>query len=50
MELSKQNIREREFHNKLQSSSKERFENVFYKAIQRWIRLFFIIKLNCKEK
>ena len=42
MELSKQNIREREFHNKLQSSSKERFENVFYKALyNRWIRLFF---------
>ena len=51
MELSKQNIREREFHNKLQSSSKERFENVFYKALYNAGSDFFsIIKINCKEK
>tara|TARA_B100000963_G_scaffold9443_1_gene7415 strand:- start:7057 stop:7800 length:744 start_codon:yes stop_codon:yes gene_type:complete len=33
MSLTEKNIRERDFHNKLQSSSKGRFENVFYKAI-----------------
>ena len=26
-------LREKEFHNKLQSKSKGRFENIFYKAI-----------------
>ena len=33
MSLTDKNIREREFHNKLQSNSKARFENIFYKAI-----------------
>tara|TARA_A100001011_G_scaffold371053_1_gene427978 strand:- start:659 stop:1402 length:744 start_codon:yes stop_codon:yes gene_type:complete len=51
MELSKQNIREREFHDKLQSSSKGRFENVFYKALYNASTDFFNqIKSNCKEK
>ena len=31
--LSEKNIREKEFHNKLQSKSTGRFENIFYKAI-----------------
>ena len=33
MQLSEKNIREKKFHNELQSKSKGRFENVFYKAI-----------------
>ena len=33
MSLTDQNQREKEFHNKLQSQSKGRFENIFYKAI-----------------
>ena len=33
MSLTDKNIREKEFHNKLQSNSKGRFENIFYKAI-----------------
>ena len=33
MSLTNKNIREKEFHNKLQSNSKGRFENVFYKAL-----------------
>ena len=33
MSLTNINIREKEFHNKLQSNSKGRFENVFYKAL-----------------
>ncbi len=33
MSLTDKNIREKKFHNKLQSSSKGRFENIFYKAI-----------------
>tara|TARA_B110000967_G_scaffold101396_1_gene104056 strand:- start:3580 stop:4323 length:744 start_codon:yes stop_codon:yes gene_type:complete len=33
MSLTKINLREKEFHNKLQSKNKERFENVFYKAL-----------------
>ena len=33
MNLTVKNLREKEFHNKLQSSSKGRFENIFYKAI-----------------
>ena len=33
MNLSEKNIREKEFHNKLQSKDKGRFEGIFYKAI-----------------
>ena len=33
MNLTDKNIREKEFHNKLQSNPKGRFENIFYKAI-----------------
>ncbi len=33
MSLSEINIREKEFHNTLQSKPKGRFENIFYKAI-----------------
>ena len=33
MQLSKENIREKEFHNNLQSQKKGRFEDIFYKAL-----------------
>ena len=33
MSLTEINIREKNFHNDLQSKSKERFENRFYKAL-----------------
>ena len=33
MSLTKINFREKEFHNKLQSKNKGRFENIFYKAL-----------------
>ena len=33
MNLTEINLREKEFHNKLQSESKGRFENIFYKAL-----------------
>mgnify|MGYP006143813975 FL=1 len=33
MSLTEINLREKEFHNKLQSESKGRFENIFYKAL-----------------
>ena len=33
MSLTNKNLREKEFHNKLQSKSKGRFENIFYKAL-----------------
>ena len=33
MNLTKINLREKEFHNKLQSKDKGRFENIFYKAL-----------------
>ena len=33
MGLTNKNIREQEFHDKLQSKEKGRFENIFYKAI-----------------
>ena len=33
MALTEENLREKEFHNKLQSKKKGRFEAIFYKAI-----------------
>ena len=47
MTLSDKNIREKEFHNKLQSKSTVRFENIFYKAIYNSNEDFFnFLKLN----
>ena len=34
MTLTDQNLREKDFHDKLQSKSKGRFENIFYKGIK----------------
>ena len=42
MNLTDKNIREKEFHNKLQSQSKGRFENIFYKAIYNSMKIFLI--------
>ena len=33
MSLTEINLREKDFHNKLQSQKKGRFENIFYKAL-----------------
>ena len=47
MSFTDKNIREREFHNKLQSKSKGRFEDIFYKAIYNSNEDFFdFLKLN----
>ena len=42
MTLTDKNLREKEFHNKLQSKSKGRFENIFYKAIINAWEIFII--------
>tara|TARA_X000001036_G_scaffold401251_1_gene406231 strand:- start:746 stop:1489 length:744 start_codon:yes stop_codon:yes gene_type:complete len=50
MSLSEINIRERKFHNKLQSQKKGRFENIFYKAINNMnIDFFDYLKNNVKD-
>ncbi len=41
MSLTEKNIREKKFHNELQSRTKERFENIFYKAIHNLNEDFF---------
>ena len=41
MQLTDKNIREKEFHNKLQLKTKGRFENIFYKAIYNSTEDFF---------
>ena len=41
MDLSKINLREKDFHNKLQSKKKGRFENIFYKSIYNINEDFF---------
>ena len=47
MSLTDRNVREKDFHNKLQSASKGRFENIFYKAIYNSNEDFFeFLKLN----
>ena len=47
MTLTEQNLREKEFHDKLQSKSKGRFENIFYKAIiNAWEDFYNFLSLN----
>ncbi len=49
MNLSEINIREKNFHNKLQSQKKGRFENIFYRALYNISEDFFDhIKSNAK--
>tara|TARA_B100000941_G_scaffold282580_1_gene251192 strand:- start:2707 stop:3450 length:744 start_codon:yes stop_codon:yes gene_type:complete len=48
--LSEKNIREKEFHDKLQSSSRGRFENIFYKAIiNAWEDFYNYLSFNVKN-
>ena len=50
MSLTEKNIREKEFHNKLQSNSKGRFENIFYKAIlNAWEDFYNFLNLHAKN-
>ena len=50
MNLTEINIREKSFHNKLQSQKKGRFENIFYKSIYNITEDFFtFLKLYAKE-
>ncbi len=50
MSLTEKNIREKEFHNNLQSRTKGRFENIFYKAIYNSNEDFFdFLRLNSKN-
>jgi SAM-dependent methyltransferase len=50
MGLTDQNLREKDFHNKLQSKSKGRFENIFYKAIlNAWEDFYNFLYLNAKN-
>lgn len=50
MKLSEKNIRERDFHNKLQSKSTGRFENIFYKAMYNTSEDFYdFLKSNSKN-
>tara|TARA_B100000029_G_scaffold444797_1_gene464809 strand:- start:1139 stop:1882 length:744 start_codon:yes stop_codon:yes gene_type:complete len=51
MSLSEKNIREREFHNKLHSEGKTRFEDIFYKALFNLFDDFFnYLKNHIKNK
>ena len=50
MSLTDKNIREKKFHNELQSKVKGRFENIFYKAIYNSNEDFFdFLKINSKN-
>ena len=50
MLLDERNLREKEFHNKLQSQKKNRFENIFYKAISNaWDDFFYYLKIYAKD-
>ncbi|MFL2852540.1 MAG: class I SAM-dependent methyltransferase [Candidatus Pelagibacter sp.] len=50
MNLTEINIREKSFHNKLQSQKKGRFENIFYKSIYNITEDFFIfLKHKAKD-
>ena len=40
MNLTEVNLREKEFHNKLHSKNKGRFENIFYKALYNMYKDF----------
>jgi|TARA_B110001452_G_scaffold250702_1_gene239159 ubiquinone/menaquinone biosynthesis C-methylase UbiE len=50
MRLSEKNLREKKFHNELQSKSTGRFENIFYKAIiNAWEDFYKYLKLNANN-
>ena len=52
MSLTDQNQREKEFHNELQSQSRGRFENIFYKAIfnsnEDFFKFLELNTINCE--
>ena len=51
MSLTKINLREKEFHNKLHSKEKDRFENIFYKALYNMYEDFNLyISQKAKKK
>ena len=51
MNLTEINIREKKFHDNLQSKKSGRFENIFYKAIYNLNEDFFeYIEKHCKDK
>ena len=51
MPLTNKNIREKVFHNKLQSHSKGRFENIFYKALSNaWSEFYNYLDLHAKNR
>ena len=50
MTLTDQNLREKKFHDELQSKSKGRFENIFYKAIiNAWEDFYDFLNVNSKD-
>jgi len=50
MSLTKENLREKKFHNELQSKPKGRFENIFYKALgNTWEDFFKFLEANSKN-
>ena len=50
MNLTEINLREKNFHNNLQSQKKGRFENIFYKAIiNAWEDFYKYLKLNANN-
>ena len=50
MTLTDQNLREKEFHDKLHSKSKGRFENIFYKAIlNAWEDFYNFLNIYSKN-
>ena len=50
MSLTEKNLREKDFHNELQSRPKGRFENIFYKSIDNiWEDFYERLKKNSKS-
>lgn len=50
MRLSEKNLREKRFHNELQSKPKGRFENIFYRALSNtWDDFFAYLEKNAKN-
>ena len=50
MSLTEENLREKKFHNELQSRPKGRFENIFYKALENtWEDFFDYLKRNSEN-
>ena len=50
MSLTEENLREKKFHNDLQSNTKGRFENIFYKALNNtWEDFYKYLSINAKN-